>query len=107
MHDYIAVAFGIFVIWSFFTMSAALDRLTAEVAETKTANESLRAAFVGLADQIRETAGDADAANALADELDADQALTNAVLAGTPAEAVANDTNADIVEEVTGEEDQA
>lgn len=68
-------------------MSAALDRLTAEVAETKTAVNSVLALVEGLAQQIRDNATDPVALNALADELDAQQAaLAAAVAANTPAE---------------------
>jgi hypothetical protein len=73
-------------------MSEALVRLTAEVAETRSVNASLRAAFTGLATQIRENAEDPAALNALADALDADQAETvAAITANTPAAPVADD----------------
>ncbi len=68
-------------------MSAALDRLTTEVAETKTAIDSALALITGLAQQIRDIATDPVALNALADELDAKQAeIAAAVEANMPAE---------------------
>ena len=66
-------------------MSAALDRLTQEVAETKTAVESAITLIDGLADQIRDLKDDPAALEALADELDAQQAaIAAAVTANTP-----------------------
>lgn len=68
-------------------MSAALERITQEVAETKTAVESAITLINGLAQQIRDNAEDPVALNALADELDAQQAaIGEAVAANTPAE---------------------
>lgn len=68
------------------TMSAALDRLTAEVAETKDAVDSAVTLIAGLAQQIRDNATDPAALNALADQLDADQAeIAAAVTENTPA----------------------
>lgn len=68
-------------------MSVALDRLTAEVAETKTIAASAVALIRGLAQQIRDNATDPAALNALADELDATQAdLGAAVAENTPAD---------------------
>ena len=66
-------------------MSAALDRITAEVAETKTAVASVLTLVAGLAEQIRNNAEDPVALNALADDLDAAQAdIAAAVAANTP-----------------------
>lgn len=55
-------------------MSAALDRLTKEVAETKDATQSAIKLIDGLADQIRSLKDDPAKLEALADELDAQQA---------------------------------
>lgn len=67
------------------TMSAALDRLTAEVAETRSAVDSATTLIAGLAQQIRDLSTDPAALNALADSLDADQAkIAAAVTENTP-----------------------
>ena len=67
------------------TMSAELDRLTTEVAETKTAIDSALTLIAGLADQIRALKDDPAKLAALADELDAKQAeIAAAVAANTP-----------------------
>lgn len=67
-------------------MSAELDRLTTEVTETKSSVESVITLVDGLAQQIRDLANDPAALNALADELDAQQArIAAAVTANTPA----------------------
>jgi septal ring factor EnvC (AmiA/AmiB activator) len=66
-------------------MSAELDRLTTEVAETKTAVASVLALVEGLAQQIRDNATDPVALNKLADDLDAaQQDIAAAVTANTP-----------------------
>jgi uncharacterized coiled-coil protein SlyX len=66
-------------------MSEALDRLTAEVAETHDAVDSAVALIAGLAQQIRDLSTDPAALNALADELDAQQAeIAAAVSENTP-----------------------
>jgi hypothetical protein len=66
-------------------MSAALDRLTAEVGETATAVDSVLALVTGLADQIRALKEDPVKLAALADELEAKQAaIAAAVAANTP-----------------------
>ena len=52
-------------------MSAEFDRLATEVAETKTVITSAVVAFIGLANQIRDAAGDRAKSVSLADELDA------------------------------------
>lgn len=62
-------------------MSAELDRLTAEVAETKTAAKSAVVLINGLAQQIRDLKNDPAALTALADSLDADQAEIGAAVA--------------------------
>jgi chromosome segregation ATPase len=68
-------------------MSAALDRLTQEVSETKDAVASVLALVQGLADQIRDNAEDPAALNKLADDLDAaQQEIAAAVAANTPAQ---------------------
>lgn len=68
-------------------MSAELDRLKTEVAETNTAIGSVLALVEGLAQQIRDNATDPAALTALADELDAQQqAIADAVAANTPSE---------------------
>lgn len=65
--------------------NTTLDRLTTEVAETVTVIDSAVVMIEGLAQQIRDTAGDATAANALADTLDAKaNALAAAITANTP-----------------------
>lgn len=67
-------------------MSVELDRLTAEVAETSTAVDSIITLVDGLAQQIRDAAADPAKLMALADELDAKQAaIAAAVAANTPA----------------------
>ncbi len=66
-------------------MSAELDRLTAEVAESRTAVDSVLALVAGLAQQIRDNATDPAALTALADSLDQQQAdIAAAVTANTP-----------------------
>lgn len=68
-------------------MSAALDRITQEVTESRQATQAILALVSGLADQIRENATDPAALEALADELDAQQAeIAAAVTANTPTE---------------------
>lgn len=65
-------------------MSAELDRLKASTAAIKTVADSAVALINGLAQQIRDNSTDPAALNALADELDADQAeLAGAVSANT------------------------
>ena len=66
-------------------MSAELDRLTTEVSESRTAVDSVLALVAGLAQQIRDLATDPAALNALADQLDQQQAdIAAAVSANTP-----------------------
>jgi len=68
-------------------MSAALDRLTAEVTESKDATLAATTLIAGLAQQIRDAIGSETQLNALADSLDADQAeIAAAVTANTPSE---------------------
>ena len=68
-------------------MSVQLDRLTAEVAETRTAVNSVITLVAGLAQQIRDLKEDPAALEALANELDAAQAeIAAAVTENTPAE---------------------
>jgi hypothetical protein len=68
-------------------MSASLDRLTAEVQESRTVNESALALISGLAQEIRDRLGDDAAMEALADDLDAQQAeMAAGVAAGTVAD---------------------
>lgn len=65
-------------------MSAEIDRLTTEVSETNTAIDGVLALVAGLAARVRDTAGDAVKANALADELEAKQrVIANAVVENT------------------------
>ena len=67
-------------------MSASLDKITAEVAETKTVMQSAVVLIAGLAGQIRDLKDDPAALLALADSLDTDSsALADAVTANTPA----------------------
>lgn len=83
----IAIALGAY------HMSAALDRLKAEIAENKTVTDSVLALVQSVSTQLRELsdkvkAGEASEAEiaALADELDANtNALAGAVTANTPA----------------------
>lgn len=66
-------------------MSVELDRLTQEVADTKSSVDSVIALVEGLAQQIRDSVNDPAALNALADELDAQQGrIAAAVSANTP-----------------------
>jgi uncharacterized protein YoxC len=70
-------------------MTAALDKLTQEVEETKTAVDSAITLIGGLAQQIRDLKDDPAKLEALANELDAKQkAIADAVAANTepPAE---------------------
>lgn len=68
-------------------MSAQLDRLTAEVSETRAAAASIITLVHGLAEQIRELKEDPAALEALANELDAAQSeIAAAVTANTPTE---------------------
>ncbi len=55
-------------------MSAELDRLTSEVAQSRAATDSVLVLVAGLAQQIRDNATDPAALNALADSLDQQQA---------------------------------
>lgn len=71
-------------------MSDSLDRLTAEVAETKTVAASAKAMIAGLAQQIRDNATDEAALNQLADDLDSStNDLAGALTENTPAEPTA------------------
>lgn len=66
-------------------MSAALDRLTADVADTKTAVASLIAVVDDLAAQVKNAADDSTALNALSDQLDQVKTdISTAVVANTP-----------------------
>jgi phage shock protein A len=66
-------------------MSAELDRLTVEVSETKTVQESAIALLQKLSDLIRNSVNDPAKLTALADDLDAQQkSLADAVAANTP-----------------------
>jgi methyl-accepting chemotaxis protein len=68
-------------------MAGELDRLTNEVAETRTATKAIVTLVEGLAQQIRDNAGDPEALNRLADELDAaQQEIADAVSANTKGE---------------------
>lgn len=89
----VAVIVGSIIVRKGYTiMSAALDRLTAEVAETRSANASILALVAGLSQQIRDNAEDPAKLNALADSLDEGQAeLAAAVTANTPAADVADE----------------
>ena len=64
--------------------NAALDRLTAEVAETKGAAQSAITLLNGLGQYIRDNLSDAAALTALADELDAAQADIAAAVTANP-----------------------
>lgn len=67
------------------TMSASLDRLTAEVAETNAVIDSAITLINGLAQAIRDAATDPAALEALATELDTKaNELAGAVAANTP-----------------------
>lgn len=65
-------------------MSAALDRLTQEVLDTKGAADSAIALLTGLGDYIRANVSDSAALNALADDLDAKQAEIAAAVVANP-----------------------
>ena len=68
-------------------MSAALDKITAEVTETKGIIQSAVALIEGLAQQIRDMKDDPAALDALADSLDTDsKALADAVAANATPE---------------------
>lgn len=68
-------------------MSAEMDKLAQEVSETGTVIDSAVAAFKGLAEQIRDAAGDRAKSNELAASLDAKAAeLAAAIPANTPAD---------------------
>lgn len=67
------------------TMSAALDRLTTEVSETRGAVNSAVTLIQGLAQQIRDLKEDPVALEALANDLDQQQTeIAAAVAANTP-----------------------
>lgn len=67
------------------TMSAELDRLTAEVSESRTVMSSAIVLLEKLATLIRDNASNPEALNALADDLDSQQSeLAEAVTANTP-----------------------
>lgn len=73
------------ILMEFIKMSAALDRITAEVSETRTAVNSVITLVTGLAQQIRDLKEDPAALEALANELDAAQAeIAAAVTENTP-----------------------
>jgi TolA-binding protein len=83
-------SFQISVQEQFSAMSAEFDHLKAEVAESTGVAQSLRTLVTGLAQQIRDLKDDPAALEALANELDADQKLSEAVMAnpsGGPAPA--------------------
>jgi len=66
-------------------MAGELDRLTKEVAETKTVIDSAITLLGQLAQLIRDNAGNPTALNALADDLDAKQnELAKAITDNTP-----------------------
>ncbi len=66
------------------SMSAALDKITAEVTETKGIIQSAVTLINGLAGQIRDLKDDPAALDALADSLDSDsKALADAVAANS------------------------
>lgn len=68
-----------------FLMATNLDTLTARVTELETVDESAIALIKGLADEIRSTAPDRAALDALADRIgSASTALAAAVTANTP-----------------------
>lgn len=66
-------------------MSAAMDNIAREVAETKTVVESAIVLINGIADRIREAGVDAEKLEALSSELDGTaKTLADAVAANTP-----------------------
>lgn len=68
-------------------MSVAFDRLIDEVTETRTAVDSILVFAAGIAEQLREAAGDEAKVNDLANQLDTMQAdIAAAVTANTPEE---------------------
>ena len=67
-------------------MSQVTDRLTASVGALTNVAQSATALLNNLAQEIRDSAGDPVALNALADTIDSDvKELTDAVTANTPA----------------------
>lgn len=86
-------------------MARHMEALTAAVRKNTDATASATAMIHGLAQQIRDAAGDPAAIEALANEIDAaaDQ-LSEAVLANTPA---AEDSGEDTAEEEDTGEDTA
>lgn len=72
------------VIKELLVMSEALDRLTASVEANQSATDSVLALVATLAGEIRANVNDADALNALADKLDAENTtIAAAVTANT------------------------
>lgn len=83
----IGVALTLWLIRKVHKMSASLDRLTREVTESRTAVDSALTLIEGLAQEIRDNLGDDAALEALADDLDAQQAdLASAVTSNTAQE---------------------
>lgn len=66
------------------TMSAAFDRLKAEVTETSGKVDSVLTLVEGLAQFIRDNAEDPAALNAMADELDAKQSQIQGAIDANP-----------------------
>lgn len=67
-------------------MSQAFDRLTVDIAAQNSVIASNNTLLASLVQQIRDTAGNEAAANALADQLEANtKTLNDAVIANTPA----------------------
>lgn len=87
-------------------LMSAIQRLASSVAAMTTVAASATHLLTNIAGQIRENAGDEDAMNRLADELDADTAsLTDAITANTPAaERTAGDAAHDPDVQVPGAE---
>jgi uncharacterized protein YoxC len=83
-------------------MSQAFDRLTADVNSQGTVIDSLVTLVNGLAQQIRDTAGNETAANALADQIEANtKKITDAVAANTPAAPVGTGVDANAPDPTT------
>lgn len=70
-------------------MSEALDRIKQEVAENRTVVDSAITLISGLAQQIRDAIDDPEELNALADQLDAQQADLGAAVTANTSEAPA------------------
>lgn len=82
----VLLALSLYQVERMMKMNAAVERLAREVQELTTVNESAIALIEGLAQEIRDAAGDEARLNELADSLDAQTTrLADAVDANTEA----------------------